>query len=711
MKRTLTQAIIIIALLTTISLQGQVTMGSGQPPAPGALLDLKMDGATTKGLALPRVKLSDRTKLKIGTAAELTGAERDKHTGLLVYNVSGAPIPKCALIPDGIYIWDGETWQGINIKTAELPTLTLSGADIYFPSGRDARTLPSTPETFTASWTPTDNPAVYTNTPHATWGGISFNGADTPPASGNLTTTPAAFSLLPNAMTAAEIAANPFRTKQNTLTFKVANECGTDITEVRIINQTNKALTLSTPTKEYTATTNATNTLTANANWKVTQFPVGTTNAISTLQLDGNTLPFSTDVTGYERNDNQGTGTANNLSYTVTVSASKARYSYLIFEDANNPKRFDNVALTVLQCTNVGQQPSIEQWALFAGFSQAEIDAVKGKTAPNDGGLSSRILSNGVQLHLDQSDNLFLSSNFGTNPKDSDMRWMIHNLAATKFDTGQNYTGAATLANKQLRPYNADGVPPGTPATTINNNAYKNPYYAYPNGGTNNGSMTTTTYTQNPRLGLLYTWDAATAGKGGNTGQLNMDGAIQESGRREGTATTEQKRRQGICPNGWHLPSDDEWSLLEQEIVKNKNTFSSLPTSTGSALTAELTSVDRAAAATTTTYTGNTSYRGLQNDVNGHGNAMKEICEPGTGNFKGASNGLSSTARPGMDVFLAGHADGGSAYGYGSLAYFWSASSYSATTAWFRIFGSGNSQVGRNATNRRYLFSVRCKKD
>ncbi|NDV70307.1 leucine-rich repeat domain-containing protein [Dysgonomonas sp. 25] len=111
MKRTLTQAIIILALFTAISLQAQVTIGSAEPPVDGALLDLKehapdANNATAKhGLGLPKVELSDLSKLKIGTAPEITGADALNHTGLIVYNTK-----ETMCFSKGLYVWDGATW-------------------------------------------------------------------------------------------------------------------------------------------------------------------------------------------------------------------------------------------------------------------------------------------------------------------------------------------------------------------------------------------------------------------------------------------------------------------------------------------------------------------------------------------------------------------------------------------------------------------------
>ncbi|WP_255489852.1 leucine-rich repeat domain-containing protein [Dysgonomonas sp. 25] len=113
MKTLLTQAIIILALFTAISLQAQVTMGSDEKPNAGALLDLKMNansGAnSTKGLGLPKVELSDLSKLKIGTAPEITGADALNHTGLIVYNTK-----ETMCFSKGLYVWDGEQWQALS---------------------------------------------------------------------------------------------------------------------------------------------------------------------------------------------------------------------------------------------------------------------------------------------------------------------------------------------------------------------------------------------------------------------------------------------------------------------------------------------------------------------------------------------------------------------------------------------------------------------
>ncbi|NDV68055.1 FISUMP domain-containing protein [Dysgonomonas sp. 25] len=124
MKKTLTRAIILIALtLTTIALHGQVTIGSNQPPVPGALLDLKEDGATNRGLGLPRVKLTSLTIPSGKSLAQTIDGnstsdnwDKDKHVGLMVYHLSGVTPKACADIVDGMYIWDGNQWQSLQEK-------------------------------------------------------------------------------------------------------------------------------------------------------------------------------------------------------------------------------------------------------------------------------------------------------------------------------------------------------------------------------------------------------------------------------------------------------------------------------------------------------------------------------------------------------------------------------------------------------------------
>lgn len=66
---------------------------------------------------------------------------------------------------------------------------------------------------------------------------------------------------------------------------------------------------------------------------------------------------------------------------------------------------------------------------------------------------------------------------------------------------------------------------------------------------------TTAPPTWTTEQGMLYTWALATNNKGGFDGLGNVDGVQDES-------RVEPVRRQGICPDGWHLPSISEWDAL-----------------------------------------------------------------------------------------------------------------------------------------------------
>jgi uncharacterized protein (TIGR02145 family) len=147
-----------------------------------------------------------------------------------------------------------------------------------------------------------------------------------------------------------------------------------------------------------------------------------------------------------------------------------------------------------------------------------------------------------------------------------------------------------------------------------------------------------------------------------------------------------QTQYQGICPSGWHLPSDYEWNQLEQVIAESAAGVYSTT----------------AATTWTTSYSTGTSYRGT------HGQKMKST----TAVNSQATNGTSKTgATGGFDALLVGDVGGGSANNYGTFAYFWSSSSSDSSYAWDRYLGYGVTGVYRYTNNKDLMFSVRCKKN
>jgi hypothetical protein len=280
--------------------------------------------------------------------------------------------------------------------------------------------------------------------------------------------------------------------------------------------------------------------------------------------------------------------------------------------------------------------------------------------------------------------------------------WMTTNLTAWAYDDGSTHS--------ENRPLTGPNANAGSPIP------YNTAYWSYPKpaGTVTPGEAAPQTW--DSRQGLLYTWDAATAGKGGSDGRgniYNTSGGTwgnNESGYPEGTGTQQQEQIQGICPDGWHLPSDWEWTELERAIISNKSSYSSAATSTGTTLTDELTNTTYGVWQPTPGTNGILNWRGLTTSY-GHGNAMKSPC-PVPSSPITTTSGLSKPVKQnGFEALLAGFAKNGSANFYGSRGYWWSASSDSSAGAWGRYVFSGASQVGRSNDPRDTLFSVRCKKD
>jgi uncharacterized protein (TIGR02145 family) len=164
--------------------------------------------------------------------------------------------------------------------------------------------------------------------------------------------------------------------------------------------------------------------------------------------------------------------------------------------------------------------------------------------------------------------------------------------------------------------------------------------------------------------GGLYTW--ATVMNGAGSSNNNPSGV------------------QGICPTGWHVPSDAEWTQLVGYIVAQ-----GFPNS---------------------------------NATNGAGNALKscrQLNSPlgGDCNTKEHPRWNSSTTHHGFDEFGFSALPGGTRYTDGSLIIpgyhgrWWSSREYSSTHAWFWMISSSQGVVGSNYLNKTWGFSVRCLRD
>ena len=197
--------------------------------------------------------------------------------------------------------------------------------------------------------------------------------------------------------------------------------------------------------------------------------------------------------------------------------------------------------------------------------------------------------------------------------------WMKENLRTTKY---------------------ADGTSIALGSTTSTTTAYR----YYPNNIASNVSL----------YGYLYNWPAV------------MGGAASSAANPSGVL--------GICPYGWHVPSDAEWTQLT-DYVSSQSQYVCGNTNT---------SIAKALASTTGWC------------------ISSNTCAVG--------NNQSSNNVTGFSAFPAGRYSGS----YDSSGYnarFWSSTENSSSKAYYRDLSYCLSFVGRTPGNREYGYSIRCLRD
>ena len=122
----------------------------------------------------------------------------------------------------------------------------------------------------------------------------------------------------------------------------------------------------------------------------------------------------------------------------------------------------------------------------------------------------------------------------------------------------------------------------------------------------------------------------------------------------------------GICPSGWHIPTDGEWMTLEMALGMSESEAN------------------------------DTGYRGTD-----QGTQMKTDY-----GWSGGGNGTNSSGFSGLPGGFRG-LNGGFFYEAGNRGYWWS-SSPNGALPWGRYLGDYYEDVGRYASNPRLGFSVRC---
>jgi uncharacterized protein (TIGR02145 family) len=139
----------------------------------------------------------------------------------------------------------------------------------------------------------------------------------------------------------------------------------------------------------------------------------------------------------------------------------------------------------------------------------------------------------------------------------------------------------------------------------------------------------------------------------------------------------------GICPAGWHVPTEYEWAYMLQSL--NSNTVFM----------------------TSTTYD---AWMGSTEGTMLKSRAIFEVTDPGDGSW--LKNVVGSDEK-GFGAVPAGHRynDGAQYSGRGWNAHYWSSSVTDANMAWRRSFGYAVTSVHRLGHHRSHGFSVRCVRD
>jgi uncharacterized protein (TIGR02145 family) len=167
--------------------------------------------------------------------------------------------------------------------------------------------------------------------------------------------------------------------------------------------------------------------------------------------------------------------------------------------------------------------------------------------------------------------------------------------------------------------------------------------------------------------GGLYNWAEGVNGENTGTGAATTATAYNKKCAVDGSGHT-----QGICPDGWHVPSDEEFKTLEKQLGMTQTEADKSGTwSRGTDQGRQLKSTDLWTAYSSSTDGTNTSF------------------------WDGRPGGYRSYS-------------GGTFNYVGTYEDWWSSSEGSSSSAWDRALGYSYATVGRYNDNKSYGFSVRC---
>ena len=243
------------------------------------------------------------------------------------------------------------------------------------------------------------------------------------------------------------------------------------------------------------------------------------------------------------------------FGYTSIPDRQSRTAARITFRDDWDCVRYPNVVYDIVQCSAKYDMTNIENGD---------------DSSPSTWG--DKILS-----HTDQNNNVFYSAMFGTD------RWMTTNLNATTYADGTPFINGVDDSQGSLAPLVANEL--NIFDETVG------PRYTYPLAGSANtnyewGNKPVAPNDKQgyagyydkwyPEHGTLYNWFAAA--RQPKDGQQHPYNEGQSTSLDSAPGPTEVESTpdgyvQGICPNGWHLPSDREWNRLERHVynqIRNK---------------------------------------------------------------------------------------------------------------------------------------------
>ena len=143
-----------------------------------------------------------------------------------------------------------------------------------------------------------------------------------------------------------------------------------------------------------------------------------------------------------------------------------------------------------------------------------------------------------------------------------------------------------------------------------------------------------------------------------------------------------------LCPTGWHVPSDEEWTVLTNYLAENGYNYD------GTIADAADSEADK---------------RGKIAKAMASSSGWVSVSSTGSvgdSDFSEYRNKSGFTALPGGSRFSSGNFNSDGNYGY-----WWSATEGIADNAWTRGVDYRGSNVYRNSNNKEVGFSVRCVRD